>query len=148
MINSQKNNFFKQMMFLSIALSSFIIAFDATITNIALPKISNDFKISIDVSKWIVSSYSLSFASFLLISGMISDKYGSKRVFMHSMFYFLIGSLLCSLSWDYMIIGRILQGFSSALMIPSSMSLITLLYNYPKERTRKIGIWGVFQLLH
>jgi len=74
MINSQKNNFFKQMMFLSIALSSFIIAFDATITNIALPKISNDFKISIDVSKWIVSSYSLSFASFLLISGMISDK--------------------------------------------------------------------------
>jgi EmrB/QacA subfamily drug resistance transporter len=128
---------------LVLSLSLAIIVLDSTIVIIALPKISDDFKISLQDLEWITSLYALVFGSFILTWGKLSDQFGRKRIFMAGVTLFVLGSIITGVSADLnqMLIGRGIQGFGAAMASPATLSILTTTFT-GKARSVAFGIWG------
>jgi EmrB/QacA subfamily drug resistance transporter len=133
--------------FLGVAL--LIISIDNTVLNVALPSIANQLGASTRGLQWIVDAYTLVFAALLLTSGSIGDRTGRKRALQIGQLVFGVGSLACALATsEGMLIGfRAFLGIGGAIIMPSTLSIITATFKEPKERALAIGIWaGVFGL--
>jgi EmrB/QacA subfamily drug resistance transporter len=128
---------------LVLSLSLAIIVLDSTIVIIALPSISNDFRISLEDLEWITSLYALVFGSFILTWGKLSDQFGRKRIFMAGVTLFVLGSIITGVSQDLnqMLIGRGIQGFGAAMASPATLSILTTTFT-GKARSVAFGIWG------
>ncbi len=94
--------------------------------------------------QWVVSSYTLVFASFLLSGGTAGDRFGAQRTFRLGLALFTGASLLCGLALqlEILIIARVLQGLGAALMVPGSLSLIAHLYTDTHERVKAVALWA------
>lgn len=117
---------------------------DVSIVNIALPQISKSFSAGVSALQWIVDAYTIAFAVFMLSAGGMSDLLGSKRIFQLGLFIFGIASLGCGISWNPIsLIGfRVLQGIGSAIMIPSSLSILNHNFAHqPHDRARAVALW-------
>lgn len=116
---------------------------DNTVVNVALPKISRDLGAGVSELQWIVDGYVLAFASLLLTGGIAGDRYGRKRMFLTGLTIFTISSLLCGLSGStsHLIAARGLQGVGAALLMPGTLSIITVTFP-PHERAKAIGLWA------
>jgi EmrB/QacA subfamily drug resistance transporter len=133
--------------FLGVAL--LIISIDNTVLNVALPSIANQLGASTSGLQWIVDAYTLVFAALLLTSGSIGDRTGRKRALQVGQIVFGIGSLACALATsEGMLIGfRAFLGIGGAIIMPSTLSIITATFTDAKERALAIGIWaGIFGL--
>ena len=133
--------------FLGIAL--LIISIDNTVLNVALPSIANQLGASTSGLQWIVDAYTLVFAAMLLTSGSIGDRTGRKRALQVGQIVFGVGSLACALATsEGMLIGfRAFLGIGGAIIMPSTLSIITATFTDAKERALAIGIWaGIFGL--
>lgn len=128
----------------TLSLSYFMILLDSTILNVALPAIEKDLHGSVAGLQWVVNSYTLVFASFLLSGGTAGDHYGVQRTFRLGLGMFTGASLLCGLAFnlEMLIVARVLQGLGAALMVPGSLSLIAHLYAEAHERARAVAIWA------
>src|SRR5579862_3052708 len=102
----------------TLSLSYFMVLLDSTIVNVALPAIEKDLHGSVASIQWVVSSYTLVFASLLLSGGTAGDRYGAQRTFRLGLALFTGSSLLCGLALqlEILIIARVLQGLGAALM--------------------------------
>jgi len=101
-------------------LALFMNLLDLTITNVALPQLAREFQVSPATISWVATSYLLSVAVFIPLSGWVGDRFGAKRAFLVALFIFTAGSALCGLSptlWA-LIAARVLQGAGSGLLIP------------------------------
>ncbi|MBS1520324.1 MAG: MFS transporter [Bacteroidetes bacterium] len=117
---------------------------DVSIVNIALPQIEKSFSAGVSALQWIVDAYTIAFAVFMLSAGGMSDLLGSKRIFQLGLFIFGLASLGCGLSWSPVsLIGfRVLQGIGSAVMIPSSLSILNHNFSHqPNDRARAVALW-------
>jgi EmrB/QacA subfamily drug resistance transporter len=116
---------------------------DNTVVNVALPKISRDLGAGVSELQWIVDGYVLAFASLLLTGGIAGDRYGRKRMFLTGLTIFTVSSLLCGLSGStsHLIAARGLQGVGAALLMPGTLSIITVTFP-PHERAKAIGLWA------
>jgi len=117
---------------------------DVSIVNVALPQISKSFSADVSVLQWIVDAYTIAFAVFMLSAGGMSDLIGSKRIFQLGLLIFGVASLGCGISWSSVsLIGfRVLQGMGSAIMIPSSLSIINHNFSHqPHDRARAVALW-------
>src|SRR6476469_6308715 len=76
----------------------FMDLLDTTIVNVALPALQREFGIGVDSIEWVVTGYLLSLAVFIPVSGYLSDRFGSKRVYMIAIAIFTAASALCGLS--------------------------------------------------
>jgi EmrB/QacA subfamily drug resistance transporter len=116
---------------------------DNTVVNVALPSISKDLGAGFSELQWIVDAYVLAFASLLLTGGILGDRYGRRRMFLSGLTVFTIFSLLCGLaaSPSQLIVARGLQGVGGALMIPGTLSIITVTFP-PHERAKALGLWA------
>jgi len=117
---------------------------DVSIVNVALPQISKSLSAGVSALQWIVDAYTIAFAVFMLSAGGMSDLLGSKRIFQLGLFIFGIASLGCGLSWNPIsLIGfRVLQGIGSAIMIPSSLSILNHNFSHqPHDRARAVALW-------
>jgi EmrB/QacA subfamily drug resistance transporter len=116
---------------------------DNTVVNVALPTINRELDAGVSGLQWIVDGYVLAFASFLLTGGILGDKYGRKRMFLLGLAIFTIASALCGLSQttEQLILARVLQGVGGALLMPGTLSIITVTFP-PKERAKAIGLWA------
>lgn len=125
-------------------LSLLIVSMDATIVNVALPSIRDAFGTSVTGLQWTVDAYTLTIASFLLLSGSTADRFGRRRVFQIGLVVFSIGSLLCSVapSIGFLVFARVIQGLGGSMLNPVAMSIITNTFTVPKERARAVGVWG------
>jgi EmrB/QacA subfamily drug resistance transporter len=133
--------------FLGVAL--LIISLDNTVLNVALPSIANDLGASASGLQWIVDSYTLVFAAMLLTAGSMGDRLGRKKALLTGLLVFGAGSLACALSVsEGMLIGcRAFLGIGGAIIMPSTLSIITATFRDPKERAQAIAIWaGTFGL--
>ncbi len=122
----------------------FIIAIDNTVLNLALPSIAKSFEATASQLQWIVDAYTLVFASLLITTGSIGDRYGRKRSLIAGLVLFGFGSLGAALSLSTtMLIGfRALLGMAGALVMPSTLSILIDVFRDDRERAKAIAIWS------
>ena len=128
----------------AICFGFFMVILDTSVVNVALPTMQHDLHGSLEALQWVVNGYTLTFASLLLSAGTLGDRLGHKRTFLMGYLLFTGASLLCSLapSLNILIVARVLQGVGPALLVPSSLSLITHGLEDPGKRARAVGIWA------
>jgi len=116
---------------------------DNTVVNVALPTISRELGAGVSGLQWIVDGYVLALASLLLTGGILGDRYGRKRMFVSGLAVFTLASLACGLSQStgQLIVFRAIQGIGAALLLPGTLSIITVTFP-AQERAKAIGLWA------
>ena len=117
---------------------------DVSIVNVALPEIGRSFSAGISTLQWVVDAYTVAFAVFMLSAGGLSDLLGAKRLFQLGLLIFTLASAGCGLAWSPLIlIGcRVVQGMGSAIMIPSSLSILNHYFaDDPDQRAHAVALW-------
>jgi EmrB/QacA subfamily drug resistance transporter len=120
------------------------IAFlDSTVVNVALPHISDDLGGGMAGLQWTLDAYLVTLTSLLLLGGSLGDLYGRRRIFVLGLAGFGAASLLCGLAptIEVLIAARALQGVAGALLVPSSLAIISASF-HPDDRARAVGAWS------
>lgn len=122
---------------------AFLPPLDFFIVNVALPSIRVGLGADSAEVQLVISAYAAAYAVFLITGGRLGDLYGRKRVFLTGLGGFGISSVLCGLSTSptMLIVGRVLQGLSAAVMAPQGLASIHALFP-ERERARALGIYG------
>jgi EmrB/QacA subfamily drug resistance transporter len=118
---------------------------DIFIINVAIPSIQEGIHSSDSDIQLVLAMYMIGFASFLIVGGKAGDSYGRKKVFLLSMFFFMLSSTGCCFAKtpEALIVMRFFQGVSAAFMSPQVLSFIQVLFIDHKERTYAIGWYGI-----
>jgi EmrB/QacA subfamily drug resistance transporter len=116
-----------------VAVAFFMQALDTTILNTAVPSIAHALGVAPLSIKAVLSSYTLSLAVFIPISGWMANRFGTRRVFSGAIALFTLGSLLCGVSRNIhvLVACRVLQGCGGAMMVP--VGRLTLVRAFPKS---------------
>lgn len=115
-----------------VAIALFMEQLDSTIINTAVPSMAISLQVTPLSLKAVVTSYILSLAVFIPLSGWMADRYGTRRVFSTAVAIFTFSSILCGLSVNVpmLVAARILQGMGAALMMP--VGRLTIVRTFPK----------------
>lgn len=124
-----------------IALTSFMGTFLISSVNIALPAIGRDFELSPVMLSWVVTSFLVSTALFLLPVGVWADRTGVKRVYQYGLLIFTITTFLIPLSatGTWLVVLRFVQGIGAAFMNTTGQAILVAAYP-PQQRGRVLGI--------
>ncbi|MGA7983213.1 MAG: DHA2 family efflux MFS transporter permease subunit [Chromatiaceae bacterium] len=128
----------------SLALAVFMNILDVSIANVSIPTIAGYLAVSAENGTWIITSFAVSNAIAVPISGWLARRVGEVRLFVLCTLLFTLFSWICglSVSFSMLLVARALQGAVAGPMIPLSQSL--LLSNYPPEQHGFAnGIWGM-----
>lgn len=122
----------------------FLVLFDSTVVNVALPRIAADTRSTVAGLQWVVDGYLVALASLLLVGGTLADIRGRRRVVRVGLVTFGLGSVGCALApgLDVLVVARIGQGVGAALLLPGTLAVIMRAYPRPAEQARAIGIWA------
>src|SRR5918999_257870 len=112
---------------LAAILGSGVVFLDGTVVNVALPAIREDLDTGLAAQQWIVEAYLLTLGALLLVGGSLGDLRGRRRVFVAGLVGFGATSALCAAepNAELLVAARALQGVAGALLVPSSLALIT-----------------------
>ena len=132
---------FKRSVLLVSTFAAFLVPFLSSAINLALPSIGKDLHATAISLGWVISSFILSSAIFLLPFGRLADIIGRKKIFSLGILLFTISTFLIVFSWNItsLIVLRVFQGFSSAMIFGTSLAMITSVYQ-PGERGKAMGI--------
>lgn len=124
--------------------SLLVIIMDMTILNIALPEMAVELQPTSDQQLWIVDVYSLVLAGLLVSFAAIADRWGRKRMLMLGYALFAVASLLVLIADtpEAVIAIRALLGIGGAMIMPTTLSLIRVIFTNPRERATALSIWG------
>ena len=127
----------------AMVLGSGMVSLDATVVNVALPRLGNDLHADFAGLQWVVNGYTLSLASLILIGGSLGDRLGRRRVFVTGVIWFATASLLCGIAPNVgmLVAARALQGVGGALLTPGSLAILQASF-HPDDRARAIGAWS------
>lgn len=127
------------------AVGFFVITLDAVIVNVALPSMGRELGGGLAGLQWVVDGYTLMFAGMLLSAGVVADRLGAKRAFAAGMAVFVLASVACGLApgLGSLVAARFVQGGAAAVMMPSSMALLSEAYPDPKGKGRAVGFWAM-----
>ncbi len=116
-----------------VAVALFMENLDATIINTAVPTMSESLGTDPLNLKGVLTSYALSLAVFIPISGWMADRFGTRRVFATAIALFLAGSVLCGLAVNVpmLVVSRVLQGIGGAMMTP--VGRVVLVRSFPRS---------------
>ncbi|GKT61912.1 MFS transporter [Colletotrichum tofieldiae] len=111
--------------------------------NIALPAIQRDFKVKNGELQWLISAYTLTFGGFLLLAGVLADRFGRKLIFCSGMATLSIWTVANGFATSFiqLAIFRALQGIGAAMTVPSAVGIISN-YFVAKDRTLALTIFG------
>ncbi|SHQ86706.1 Major facilitator superfamily [Mycobacteroides abscessus subsp. abscessus] len=98
------------------SIGNFLVAFDASAINVALPTATEELHATVDVGQWFLDGYTIPLCVFLLVSGAIGDRYGAVKVYRWSMLAFLAASVACAAAdtAGTLIVARIAQGVGAS----------------------------------
>ncbi len=132
----------KWLVFGTLAFGTFMATLDSSIVNIALPTIRRELDAG-DSVEWVVLSYLLATTSTLLIMGKLSDRLGRRSMYITGFGVFIVGSLLCGLSWNiWSLVGfRVVQGLGASMIFAIGPAIISDTF-IPKERGQALGLMG------
>lgn len=128
---------------LSIAvLASFVAFLDGTVVNVALPAIVEELGGGIATQQWTVDAYLITLGALILVAGSLSDAFGRIRILRIGLVLFGVASVAIAAAPDptFLVVARGVQGVAGALLVPSSLALITAVFD-GKARGRAIGTW-------
>jgi MFS transporter, DHA2 family, methylenomycin A resistance protein len=118
-----------------------VVQLDVTIVNVAINNLGASFHGNMAALQWVVSSYTITFAAFILSAGALGDRIGAKRVFIVGFALFTLASVICALAPTLLIliIARTVQGIGAAVLVPNSLALLNHAYQDTKERARAVA---------
>jgi EmrB/QacA subfamily drug resistance transporter len=121
----------------------FMASLDNLVVTNALPVIHRDLNASVEQLQWLVNAYTLSFATFILLSVALADRFGRRTVFVIGISIFTLASIAAGFSTDpgQLIAARAIQGIGGAALLPLSLTLLAGSVA-PRLRPLAIGIWG------
>ncbi|MBI9050183.1 MAG: MFS transporter [Anaerolineaceae bacterium] len=127
-----------------LCISLLIIAIDTTVLNMSIPSISGSLGASTAQLMWIMDSYTVVFASLMLTTGTLGDRFGRKKILTIGLIVFGLGSLGAAQSntTSMLIFFRVFQGIGGSMMMPCTLSLIVNIFPDHAERSRALAIWG------
>ncbi|WP_316800873.1 MFS transporter [Pedobacter frigidisoli] len=147
--NPQKKNVegTKRILPIILATAIFMQMLDSTILNTSLPAIARDLNQSPLNMQNAIIGYVLTLAVFMPVSGFLSDKFGTKKVFIFALIIFTLGSLFCALSGNLnqLVLSRILQGIGGSLMTP--VGKLALVKTFPKKDLLKAMNFAIIPAL-
>jgi EmrB/QacA subfamily drug resistance transporter len=117
---------------------------DNTVLNVAIPTILREFHTDLPSLQWVITGYSLTFATFLIIGGRLGDMYGHRRTFIVGAAIFGVGSFLGSVSHSVptLVLGEaIIEGIGASLLIPATLSILSTTFE-GAERAVAFAAWG------
>jgi EmrB/QacA subfamily drug resistance transporter len=122
----------------------FLTFLDNTIVSVGLANIQSDLHAGVTSLQWVVNGYALTFASFMLVAGMLGDFLGRKRIMLAGVSIFCAGSVLCAVAGNvnWLIAGRIVMGVGAAASEPGTLSIIRHVYPDRETRADALGIWA------
>lgn len=128
----------------ALSLSLLTVNVDYTVVNVALPEIGRDLGASAGQQQWVVNAYILVFAGLLLSGGTVADRYGRKGTLLTGLAVFVVASAAGALatSAEQLIVVRALMGAGAALIMPTTLSTVRVMFVEPAELARAIGIWA------
>lgn len=121
-----------------------IVSLDNTVLNVALPTIVRELHATENQLQWIVDGYVLVFGGLMLAAGSLADRVGRKRTFIAGLAAFAAGSSVAAFSGSVtmLVAARASMGVGAALIMPSTLSIITNTFSEPGERQRALGVWA------
>ena len=132
---------------LAAILGSAMVFLDGTVMNLALPRIGKELPATVvstlEGQTYAVSGYLAILAALLVLAGALADYYGRRRIFAIGLTGFGISSVLCGLAptLELLVLFRLLQGATGALLVPGSLAILTALFD-GQARARAFGIWA------
>ena len=121
-----------------------LISVDNTVLSFALPAISAGLRPTAAQLLWIVDIYSLVLAGLLVPMSAIADRFGRKRILLGGFAVFALASLLVLFAQDAgtLLAIRSLLGIGGAMIMPTTLSMIRVIFTDPRERATALGIWS------
>ncbi len=146
-MNAKQDSFAKKSALIIISISLFMVSLDMSIVNLAISKMMITFNATYDQIQWVLSAYTLALGVTMPTSAYLSEKFGTKKIFIVSLALFTAGSFLCGISWNILsiIVFRIIQGLGGGLILPVSMAMLFTTFE-EKERGMVIAIIGITSL--
>jgi EmrB/QacA subfamily drug resistance transporter len=127
-----------------VIVSVIIPVLDNTVLNVAIPSILREFRTELPSLQWVITGYSLTFATLLIIGGRLGDMYGHRRMFIIGAAIFGFGSLLASVSQSVpqLFLGEaLIEGIGASLMIPATLAILATTF-VGAERAIAFSAWG------
>lgn len=129
-----KESFSKNTLLWLVAIGFFMETLDATIVNTALPTMAHDLGVSPLAMQSVIISYTLTLAVFIPASGWLTDRFGTRRIYLSAILIFTFGSLLCALAptLSTLVMARILQASGGSMLLP--VGRLAVLRTFPGDR--------------
>lgn len=131
-----------------VAIGLFMGVLDVTIVSVALPQMQTYFHTDRDTITWVATAYLLAQAAVIPITGLVSDRFGTKNVYLTALAIFTVGSALCAIapSEQWLIAFRVLQGIGGGALFPVAFAIVFRVF-LPTERGAASALIGVPVLL-
>ena len=129
-------------------IGAFMSILDTSIVNVAIPTMMNVFNVGTSEIQWVSTIYMLALGVVVPFSGWLGDRFGFKRLYILSMGAFVVGSLMCSLSWSLnsLIFARVIQAVGGGMIMPTTMAMIFRMV--PRTQFGSaMGIFGIALLV-
>jgi MFS family permease len=122
----------------------FVVNFDITAIVMVMPLVKQDLALDVGGFAWVMDSYSIAFTAFLLIAGILADRFGRRMGLLFGDAVFLLSSLQCAFAGDQtaLLIGRVGQGIGAAFMISAGLAVIGHRYTDAAPRARAFAWTG------
>ncbi len=124
--------------------AQFMVILDFSIVNVALPSIQRALAFSPVGVEGVITAYAAAFGGVLILGGRLADQFGRRRIFITGLLAFAVTSLGCALASTaaILIVARVLQGLSAAILAPAALALVTTTFTEGAERNRALGVFG------
>ncbi|MFF3227262.1 DHA2 family efflux MFS transporter permease subunit [Nocardia suismassiliense] len=131
-----------------VVLGAIMSILDITVVNIALPTFQAEFGTSYAIAAWTITGYTLALATVIPLTGWAADRFGTKRLYMAALTFFVLGSVLCATAWNIesLIAFRVIQGIGGGMLMPLGMTIMTHAAG-PQRVGRVMAVLGVPMLL-
>jgi DHA2 family multidrug resistance protein len=131
-----------------VAMAAFMEVLDTSIANVALPHLAGDLGASNDESTWVLTSYLVSNAVVLPMSGWLANAFGRKRFFILCIVVFTVASLLCGIapSLGMLILFRVIQGAGGGGLQPLAQAILADTFP-PEKRGLAFALYGITAIL-
>ncbi|MBW4080813.1 DHA2 family efflux MFS transporter permease subunit [Paenibacillus sp. S150] len=133
---------------LAIIVGMIMVILDGTVVNVAVPKLVEYFNTDLKTVQWAITGYTLALAAVIPLAGYMTDRFGSKQVFVSTVAMFVLGSMLCSLAQTsgQLVLFRVIQGLGGGMVAPIGMAMVFRLAP-PERRGSIMGLLGIPMLL-